>query len=179
MKLLKYISSFLVLILVLAATYCRNQKESAVAPTDLTDCLTGKAVKIYDGDTYDLLLPNDTVLRVRMEGIDAPEKGMPFNNVSKKYLGELLENQTVYLCVTGTDRYKRTLGFTYLEDGRDVGAEMIKAGLAWHYKAYNNDEKLAELEEAAKKACVGLWSDSEEPLAPWDVRKDRRKGKSK
>jgi micrococcal nuclease len=79
--------------------------------------------------------------------------------------------------ITGTDNYGRALGFTYLEDGRELGQEMIKAGLAWHYKKYNSDTALANFEKEARRLKKGLWLDKN-PKAPWEVRRLRRQGVS-
>jgi len=80
-----------------------------------------------------------------MEGIDAPEKGMPFYRVSKDYLSGLCFNQLVSLDSTGKDD-NRILAYSYLEDGRELGQEMLKSGMAWHFKKYNSDSILAQLE---------------------------------
>jgi endonuclease YncB( thermonuclease family) len=136
---------------------------------------TGRAVKILDGDTYDLLLEDNTTVRIRMDGIDAPEKGMPFSKSSKKYLGELCQGQTIKVPKSTKDRYGRIVGFSYLEDGRELSREMLKAGFAWHYKQYNSDPELAALENEARQARAGLWKDKN-PMAPWENRKLHRQG---
>lgn len=142
-----------------------------------SDNASGKVVKILDGDTYEILLDGNKTERIRMEGIDAPEKGMPFYKVSKNYLGSLCFKKNIRLEVQSTDRYGRTIAFGYLDDGRELSAEMLKAGLAWHYKKYNTDEDLAELERQAKESRGGLWSD-DNPMAPWDNRMYHRNGVS-
>ena len=110
-----------------------------------------------------------------MEGLDAPERGMAFYKVSKNYLGNLCLNQEVVFQSSGKDQYSRDLGFTFLSDGREVGHEMIKAGMAWHYKKYNQDEALANAEIEARQERRGLWSDKN-PVAPWEIRKRTKKG---
>ena len=139
------------------------------------DYVSGKVVKVLDGDTYDLLVENNRTIRVRMEGIDAPEKGMPFSNKATLYLRELCNGQTVKIKTTNLDRYGRTISFSYLEDGRELSREMLKAGYAWHYKQYNTDPELADLEKKAREAKLGLWQDKN-PMPPWEVRKLHRKG---
>lgn len=153
---------------------CQNrQRKDFVAKNDTY--VVGKIIHILDGDTYDILIAGNKTVRVRMEGIDAPEKGMPFCNVAKKYLRDLCIQKAVKLKQTGTDQHGRTLGFTYLDDGRELSHEMIKAGLAWHYKEYNSDKDLADLEKKAQSEKKGLWKDSN-PLPPWEVRKLHRQG---
>jgi endonuclease YncB( thermonuclease family) len=139
------------------------------------DLLSGKVIGIIDGDTYDLLISGNQKIRIRMEGIDAPEKGMPFSKVSKSYLGSLCFNKIVRISITGKDSNNRYIGFTYLEDGTELSHEMIKAGLAWHFKKYNNDPDLAQLENEARNSKKGLWKDNN-PISPWEIRSSNRKG---
>lgn len=135
----------------------------------------GYVIGIIDGDTYDLLLDDKTTIRIRMDGIDAPEKGMPFYKVAKKYLSELCFNKNVTYVQTALDAHGRTVAKTYLEDGRECGEELIKAGLAWHFKKYSKEKKLADLEIEARNKKIGIWSDPN-PIAPWDIRKLHRQG---
>lgn len=139
--------------------------------------LHGKVIKIFDGDTYELLTADNQRFRIRMEGIDAPEGGMPFYRVSKNYLTELCAGKMVEIKIKEKDHYGRYVAFTFLEDGRELSHEMVKAGLAWHYKQYNDDQSLADLEIEAREAKRGLWRDKN-PMAPWTARKLRRQGVS-
>jgi endonuclease YncB( thermonuclease family) len=124
-----------------------------------------------DGDTYDIMLDGQKT-RIRMDGIDAPERGMDYYKQAKNYLGELCENNEIRVEITDTDRYGRSIAKSYLPDGRELGHEMVKAGMAWHYKKYSNDATLDQLEQEARNAAIGLWSLSN-PEAPWDHRKKR------
>ncbi len=135
----------------------------------------GKVISILDGDTYDILVEGNKTIRVRMEGIDAPEKGMPFYRVSKSYLGEMCFNKNVRLEVTGKDLHGRTLAFSYLDDGRELSHEMIKAGLAWHFKKYSTDKVLSNLEIEARNSKRGLWV-NKNPMPPWENRRLHREG---
>ena len=136
--------------------------------------LSGNVVKIIDGDTYDIIVDGKQT-RIRMFGIDAPERGMDYYKVSKQYLGELCMNQGIHLEIVNTDRYGRIVAKSFLADGRELGAEMIRAGMAWHFKRYSDDEVLATLETTARENQVGLWSISN-PIPPWDYRA-RKKSK--
>ena len=136
----------------------------------------GRIVKISDGDSYHLLTDDRVTIRVRMEGIDAPETGQPHSRKATDYLKQMTRGQRIRLEKTGVDMYDRTLGWSYLVDGRELGAEMIKAGYAWHYKFYNDDMELAELENEARAAELGLWKDKN-PVAPWDYRRQKRQRK--
>ena len=133
----------------------------------------GRVVSIIDGDTYDLLLENGKSVRIRMHGIDAPERGMPYNKVSKEYLGKLCANARIRYVREDTDRYGRMVAKGYLEDGRNLEQEMVRAGMAWHYTRYSSDKKLASLEKDAREKRRGLWQDSN-PVAPWEYRKMKR-----
>jgi micrococcal nuclease len=132
---------------------------------------TGLVTHIVDGDTYDIMLDGQKT-RIRMDGIDAPERGMDYYKQAKNYLGELCENNEIRVEITDTDRYGRSIAKSYLPDGRELGHEMVKAGMAWHYKKYSDDATLSQLEQEAKNAGIGLWSLSN-PEAPWEHRKKR------
>jgi endonuclease YncB( thermonuclease family) len=137
--------------------------------------VSGKVIAIIDGDTYDALIQGNKTIRVRMEGIDAPEKGMPFYQKSKKYLSDLCFHKQVKIKITGVDNYKRFLAYSYLEDGKELSHEMIKSGFAWHLKKYNSDSTLSNLEIEARKLKRGLWIE-ENPMAPWTNRSFHRQG---
>jgi len=144
------------------------------SPKEIT--LYGKVVKIVDGDTYDILLNNNTTRRIRMEGIDAPEKKMPFYKVAKDHLGILCFGKMVRIMQSSTDRNGRSIAKTYLSNGSEIGLLMIEAGYAWHFKKYSSDLQLAKAEIKAKNNRVGLWVD-ENPVAPWDWRKNQSQHK--
>jgi len=150
----------------------RGQSYSKETPRDN---FTGLVVGVLDGDTYDVLTSEKEQIRIRMEGIDAPERGMPYYKVAKKHLSQLCFKKNVRVEISSTDRYGRTIGYGYLEDGRELGHEMLKAGLAWHYKKYNSEEEMASLEEEARESKIGLWADTR-PMAPWDNRRYHRNG---
>ena len=143
--------------------------------TSQNNFVSGQVIKVIDGDTYDLLLKDKTIIRVRMDGIDAPERGMSYSKKATQYLGELCKNQTVRIVKNNIDRYGRTISYSYLKDGRELSREMLKAGYAWHYKEYNSDPVFAALEEEARQAKRGLWKDKN-PMVPWNIRKLHRQG---
>ena len=137
------------------------------APPKVVEELSGKVISVTDGDTIKVLVNKETVT-VRLEGIDAPESKQSFGNKSKEALARLVAGKTVTVKKTGTDKYKRTLGIVIVGDV-DANAKMIEDGWAWHFKKYNDEERLAKLEDAARKAKRGLWAD-ENPLPPWEYR---------
>ena len=136
----------------------------------------GVVIKIIDGDTYDLLIKDSTTVRIRMNGIDAPEKGQPFYQKSKDFLGQLCFQKNIRIVRTGKDRYGRVIAGSYLEDGRSLSYEMVKNGFAWHFKKYAPDTMLSRLETNAKQQGLGLWFDKD-PVAPWTRRAQRKKRK--
>jgi micrococcal nuclease len=137
---------------------------------------TYKIIAIADGDTF-TVLQNNKQVRIRIDAIDAPERGMPYYKKSKQYLSGLCFGKQVTLKVMKTDRYGRLVARASLADGRDVSTEMIRAGMAWHYKQYSADKALAKLETQARMSRAGLWRD-EHPVAPWEIRKLHRNGVS-
>ena len=165
----------------LSETGAPSIPEQAAPPSaetkDSGEIIEGKVIGIIDGDTFDLLNDSNKTYRIRMEGIDAPEKGMPFYQVSKKHLGSLCFGQRVAVQITQTESGNRKIGFTYHPSGKELSHEMIRAGLAWHFVKYNSDRDLAALEQEARKERRGLWKDPH-ALPPWDIRKIRRSGQS-
>ena len=141
------------------------------------EILSGKVVKIADGDTLTLLDRSKQQHKVRLIGIDAPERKQPFGTVSRQNLAHLVFGKTVAVEWHKQDRYQRVLGKVLL-DGQDINLKQIKAGLAWHYKRYDKDQGLAdqrlyaEAQKAASLNGIGLWRDPA-PVAPWDFRRNK------
>jgi len=111
-------------------------------------------------------------LKVRLQGIDAPELGQPFGQASKRALSDLVFGKQVTLHTTGTDRYKRTLARVTVGD-IEVEAQVIATGHAWHYKQYDHTAALDAAERNARAARRGLWADAE-PVPPWVWRTTQR-----
>lgn len=101
--------------------------------------LEGRVVSVADGDTLPVLGPGNRQTRVRLQGIDAPESRQAFGQVSKRNLSDLVFDRQVVVEYEKTDRYGRTLG-KVVAFGRDVNFEQFKAGLAWHYKYYQDEQ---------------------------------------
>lgn len=110
-------------------------------------------VKIVDGDTFDDSDGN----RYRMYGIDAPEKGQPFGKTAKRFLSGMILNRNVRIEVMNADRYGRSVCKVYDENGNDVGAEMLKAGLAHHFRRYDDSAEYERFEVEAREQKRGLW----------------------
>ncbi|KAA6345147.1 Endonuclease YncB [termite gut metagenome] len=132
-------------------------------------------VGISDGDTFKGLTDNKEEIRFRIYGIDAPEKKQPYSNKSKQYLSDLIHKKKVGIIVQQQrDRYGRPIVWVYTPTGKDVGSEMLKAGMAWHFKKYDNSKEYADLENSAREKQIGLWSDKN-PVSPWNFRKNKKK----
>lgn len=136
------------------------------------DEIRGKVVSIADGDTITVLDAEKVQHKIRLEGIDAPEKGQAFGTKSKEKLSELVGEKEVVVRWEKKDRYGRILGDVHLDD-RLINLEMVQEGLAWHYKQYSKSKELAEAEDEARKAKKGLWADKS-PEPPWEFRKKGR-----
>ncbi len=151
---------------------CR-QKQPETLPTTREAAPSGyKVIAIKDGDTIELL-KDGKPLRVRLLGVDAPEKNQDYGTVARQFTSDLCFNKVVNLIVDSQDRYGRTVGTIVLPDGRTLNNELVRNGYAWHYKAYSRDQTLAQLETEARQNRRGLW-EKPRPVAPWDFRKSRR-----
>lgn len=139
--------------------------------------LEGKVVRVADGDTITILDQSKIQHKIRLAGIDAPEKGMPFGQKSKQHLSELVAGKQVTVETTKLDRYKRRVG-KVLVDGQDANLAQIEAGFAWHYKDYEREQSRIDrlaytrAEERAREARKGLWVDNQ-PVPPWEWRRRR------
>lgn len=134
--------------------------------------IRGKVVGIADGDTITVLDAGKVQHKIRLEGIDAPEKGQAFGTKSREAMSEKVGGEEVVVRWEKKDRYGRILGDVYLGD-RHINLEMVQDGLAWHYKQYSKAKELADAEDEARKAKKGLWVDKQ-PVPPWEFRKRER-----
>ena len=141
------------------------------------DHLTGKVVGVSDGDTVTFLETDHTRNKIRLSGIDAPEKKQPYGQASKEHLSKLCFGKEAIVDWHKHDKYGRVVGQVFC-DGKDVGLEQIRAGMAWWYQRYAKEqhpEDRSTYERAEKDARVqrvGLWRD-ENPTAPWEYRHSR------
>lgn len=133
-----------------------------------------KVIGVKDGDTVEILMDGKPQV-VRLSHIDCPEKKQPFGNNAKQFASDLCFGKKVKLS-TGwkKDRNKRLLAEIILSNGKNLNKELVKNGLAWHYKRYSKDYSYDDLEKQARKKKLGLWNDKS-PTAPWEWRKSRKK----
>lgn len=128
---------------------------------------SGKCVAVIDGDTVDVM-HNGKAERIRLEGIDAPEKSQAFGQKAKQIASSIVYGKDVAIQDKGKDKYGRTIGIVVIGN-YTLNATMVRSGFAWHYKQYSKDPQLAQFEELARKEKKGLWQDPN-PVAPWDYR---------
>ena len=152
------------------------------------EALLGRVVGVTDGDTVTVLDAAKAQHKVRLAGIDAPEKGQPFGERSKENLRRLVFGRDVRVDWRKTDRYGRLVGTVWVASpevscGRkadcpktlDAGMAQLTVGLAWHYKKYAHEQdpqhrgQYAFAEEEARAKRVGLWKDAN-PVPPWEWR---------
>ena len=127
-------------------------------------------VGISDGDTFTAINRDNLQLKIRVYGIDAPEKRQPFGNKSKEALSDLIFGKDIVIDVQSQDRYGRFIAYAFTPSGEDVSLLMLNKGMAWHYTEYDSSEKYAAAEQSARKKRIGLCSDSN-TVAPWEFRK--------
>jgi endonuclease YncB( thermonuclease family) len=132
------------------------------------DDLDGKCVGVSDGDTITVVDIDKKQTKIRLEGIDAPESHQDFGTVSREHIAKLIFQKDIRVQRRGTDKYGRTLGHVFVGDVW-VNLEQVKAGLAWHYKKYSLDSRLADAEKEARWQHIGIWS-RDDALAPWEFR---------
>ncbi|WP_431257497.1 thermonuclease family protein [Roseateles chitinivorans] len=142
--------------------------------------LRGEVVGLADGDTLTVLDNEHHQHRVRLVGIDAPEKRQAFGERSRQHLSALVFRQEVVVDWKKRDRYGRILGVVRVRSV-DVGQAQLRAGLAWHYKAYAREQPAAQRtlysdeEVDARRARRGLWSEAA-PTPPWEFRRSKVTG---
>jgi len=178
----------LIWLIALAAVFsvcCSRQPERKTTPAQPVNTpvgsqtLTGRVVRVADGDTITVLDSSNTQHRIRLEGIDAPEKRQPFGSKSKENLAAMIFGKDVTVVYGKTDQYGRLVGKILLE-GKDINLEQVKGGMAWHYKEYQKEqapedrELYAKAEDEAHTARRGLWQDPE-PVEPSAYRKEEKR----
>jgi endonuclease YncB( thermonuclease family) len=142
------------------------------------ETLTGRVVRVTDGDTIVVLDADKVQHKIRLQGIDAPERHQAFGTKSKEHLYELVAGRNVEVDYSKYDRYQRVLG-KVMVNGEDVNLEQVETGMAWHYKKYQGEQapsdrvKYSDAEREARMRKIGLWHDLN-PIPPWDYRQAER-----
>jgi len=124
-----------------------------------SETFIGKVVGVSDGDTISVMREGRAV-KVRLHGIDCPEKGQPFGTRAKRFTSEMAFGMEVEVQVQTTDRYGRIVGEVILPDGLSLNKQLVSMGLAWWYRKYApNDRTLKALETGARAAKRGALRD--------------------
>ena len=131
---------------------------------------TGPVISVLDGDTLEVL-HNQHPERIRLSGIDCPEKGQAFGQRAKHAASALAFGKQVTIQTRGHDKYRRTLADVLLPDGMNLNQELVRQGVCWWYRKYaSGDTVLEGLEKDAREGRRGLWADPQ-PVPPWEWRK--------
>ncbi|PLW67633.1 hypothetical protein C0039_16155 [Pseudohalioglobus lutimaris] len=135
--------------------------------------ITGKVVRVVDGDTLHVFEGEGVQTRIHLYGIDAPETDQPYYNGARDALALMVAGESVGVTVVDTDWTERTVGTVYL-DGKSINLEMVRAGHAWWYrKQAQYDRPLQEAERQASLQKLGLWGNAD-PVPPWDWKRGKR-----
>jgi len=135
--------------------------------------ITGSVVSVIDGDTIEVL-HNDKAERIRLSGIDCPEKGQAYGKRAKQAASDLAFGKEVTFQTFGKDKYGRTIADVLLPDRTNVNHKLVKDGWCWWYRKYAPGNTVLEgLEKEAREARKGLWTDPQ-PVPPWEYRRSRR-----
>jgi endonuclease YncB( thermonuclease family) len=141
---------------------------------DSLPVLVGTVTKIVDGDTIDVQLTSGPI-RVRLHGIDTPERGQPGGREATAALSSLVAGKRVQVEPFSQDRYERMIGIVFRDD-LNVNLELVKRGRAWAYRRYmrKSDSALCINEAAARTAKRGLWAlPADQRIAPWEWRRKK------
>jgi endonuclease YncB( thermonuclease family) len=141
------------------------------------ETFTARVVSIADGDTITVLDADNRQVKVRLYGIDCPERKQPYGNRARQATADAVMGKEVNVHPISTDRYGRTVALVAAPGREMLNSWLVKEGMAWVYpqfcKRADICDRLRELEAAARAAGKGLWADKE-PVEPWGWRKGRR-----
>ncbi len=136
--------------------------------------INGEVVSIKDGDTFSIKDKRGKFYKVRLADIDAPEITQPFGRPAKRLVEDLALNKVVRINYIRADKYKRLIGKVFLPNGKILNEEVLKAGLAWHYRVkHPYSTYMEKMEYKAWKNKRGLWV-QEKPIPPWEFRREKR-----
>jgi endonuclease YncB( thermonuclease family) len=135
--------------------------------------IEGRVVRVADGDTVSVLDSRNRQHKVRLFGIDTPERDQPHGSASRRALAKLVDNRHVGVVTVETDSYGRTVGVLYRGD-TNINLAMVRAGDAWWYRYYAPHERqLEQAEREARDERAGLWA-GDRPVPPWEWRRGER-----
>ena len=164
---MKYLTASVLFFLLFASLCCQDGQSQALKEVQV------RVTKLADGDSFEGR-SGGMNYRVRLYGVDAPERGQDFYRRSKDRLGELCAEGPVTVKPRNRDSFGRIVADVYTPSGKHINAIMVEEGLAWHFTRYSNSAELARLEQQARARGIGLWS-MKDPVAPWNYRKEHRR----
>jgi micrococcal nuclease len=129
---------------------------------------TARVIAVLDGDTV-LIRRASGLVKIRLAGIDAPEKGQAFGDISSHSLADMVKDKRVNIASQAVDQYGRIVANLGV-DGLDVNAEQVRRGMAWEYSNHHSNRPLVALQHEARQAARGLWAQPD-PVPPWRWRK--------
>ncbi|MCX5783443.1 MAG: thermonuclease family protein [Elusimicrobia bacterium] len=133
---------------------------------------SGQVVSVSDGDTIEVL-NRGKAERIRLYGIDCPEKSQAYGAKAKDFTSGLVSGKKVYVLAKDKDRYGRIVAEVRLVNGINLNRELVRNGYAWWYRQYAKERVFEKLENEARLAKRGLWKD-ENPTPPWEYRKEEK-----
>lgn len=136
-----------------------------------------RVVNVYDGDTVDIVRQNGKKMKVRLYGIDAPEKGQNFANTAKVFLQDTVKDREFTMDIRYKDKYNRYVAVLFDDNGIALQEDLLRNGFAWVYPRFCDDVMLCvgweAVEDEAIRTRQGLWQDKN-PVSPWDYKHDNR-----
>lgn len=144
------------------------------------DSLSGRVIRVADGDTITIQAPDGQQHKIRLNGIDSPEIGQDFGQASKRHLTKRILDREVTVSWRKIDRYGRLVAKVTIGE-LDVNLEQLRAGMAWYFRKYAGDVApedrpiYEKVESAARSERRGLWEQSN-PTPPWEYRAGQESG---
>lgn len=139
------------------------------------DPYTATVAAVHDGDTVTVVRSTGEPVKIRLNGIDAPELKQPGGTHSRDVLSTQILGKSATIYPVKIDIYRRTVA-KIVVDGRDVCLSQILSGNAWYFFRYRYNVARADrplyaaAEATARAAQTGLWS-NDKPEQPWTFRK--------
>lgn len=134
------------------------------------DQLSGKVVAVPDGNTIEILNEDKETVKIMLSNVDCPEQGQEYADEARAFTEKMVLKKKVVIQLAGKDRWGNKLGVVLLNNGKNLGHELVKAGLAWVKK--DAEEALNNMQTEAKSGKIGLWT-NDNPTPPWVYRRQQ------
>lgn len=169
MKINHGVIGFILSIVFCLSCFIISYSDNKTSNTDKINLLSGKVIKVYDGDTITIVTPEKRQIKVRLKNIDSPEKKQDYGTQAKNFTSSLIFGKQVKLSSSGKDKYGREIAEIFIDD-TNINKEIVKNGYAWAYRDFLDDKNYIQLEQQAKNAKLGLWAGNN-PIEPSKWRK--------